>query len=51
MGVADQVLRVGPRDRMRAELAADDGTLTGVLDWANAAAGHPDLDRAGPGPC
>jgi hypothetical protein len=27
-------------------LAADDGTLTGVLDWANAAAGHPDLDRA-----
>jgi hypothetical protein len=27
-------------------LADDDGGLTGVLDWANAAAGHPDLDRA-----
>ncbi len=27
-------------------LASDDGALTGVLDWANAAAGHPDLDRA-----
>ena len=27
-------------------LADDDGALTGVLDWANAAAGHPDLDRA-----
>ncbi len=27
-------------------LANDDGQLTGVLDWANAAAGHPDLDRA-----
>jgi aminoglycoside phosphotransferase (APT) family kinase protein len=27
-------------------LASDDGRLTGVLDWANAAAGHPDLDRA-----
>ncbi len=27
-------------------LAGDDGALTGVLDWANAAAGHPDLDRA-----
>ena len=27
-------------------LVSDDGRLTGVLDWANAAAGHPDLDRA-----
>jgi Ser/Thr protein kinase RdoA (MazF antagonist) len=27
-------------------LVSDDGELTGVLDWANAAAGHPDLDRA-----
>jgi aminoglycoside phosphotransferase (APT) family kinase protein len=27
-------------------LADDDGRLTGVLDWANAAAGHPDLDLA-----
>jgi aminoglycoside phosphotransferase (APT) family kinase protein len=27
-------------------LAGDDGALTGVVDWANAAAGHPDLDRA-----
>jgi len=27
-------------------LASDDGQLTGVIDWANAAAGHPDLDRA-----
>jgi Ser/Thr protein kinase RdoA (MazF antagonist) len=27
-------------------LATDDGALTGVLDWANTAAGHPDLDRA-----
>ena len=27
-------------------LASDDGELTGVLDWANAAAGHPSLDRA-----
>jgi Ser/Thr protein kinase RdoA (MazF antagonist) len=27
-------------------LISDDGRLTGVLDWANAAAGHPDLDRA-----
>jgi len=23
------------------------GEVTGVLDWANAAAGDPDLDRAG----
>jgi Phosphotransferase enzyme family len=27
-------------------LVSDDGELTGVLDWANAAAGQPDLDRA-----
>jgi aminoglycoside phosphotransferase (APT) family kinase protein len=27
-------------------LVGDDGEVTGVLDWANAAAGEPDLDRA-----
>jgi aminoglycoside phosphotransferase (APT) family kinase protein len=27
-------------------LVGDDDEITGVVDWANAASGHPDFDRA-----
>jgi hypothetical protein len=49
--VADRAAGAGPR-LLHLDLhpfnllAADDGAVTGVLDWANAAAGHPDLDQA-----
>ena len=31
-------------------LVDESGQVSGVIDWANAAAGHPDLDRPGPLP-